>query len=118
MRAKDAVGAYGERVAVRYLEDAGYTVLDRNWRSRRGEVDVVAVRGGVVVFVEVKCRRSLAFGAPSLAVTPRKAARLRLVALDWLSSRGLGDPAVRFDVVSVMRPRSGAAEVEHVPGAF
>ena len=118
MRAKDAVGAYGERVAVRCLEDAGYAVLDRNWRCPEGELDVVAVRGGVVVFVEVKCRRSAAFGAPLLAVTPGKAARLRAAAARWLALRDLGDAEVRFDVVSVLRPRSGAAVVEHVEAAF
>jgi putative endonuclease len=118
VRAKDAVGAYGERVAVRHLEDAGYAVLDRNWRSRAGELDVVAVRGGVVVFVEVKCRRTAAFGVPLAAVTPGKAARLRAVATDWLAAHGLADAAVRFDVVSVVRPVSGAGVVEHVEAAF
>ena len=118
MRAKDAVGAYGERVAVRRLEDAGYAVLDRNWRRRGGELDVVCMRGGVVVFVEVKCRRSSAFGVPAGAVTPEKAARIRSLAEAWLAERGLSDACVRFDVVSVVRPRAGAAVVEHLEGAF
>jgi putative endonuclease len=118
MRAKDAVGAYGERVAVRHLEERGYAVLDRNWRTRAGELDVVAVRGGVVVFAEVKCRRTAAFGPPALAVTPLKAARLRVVAGEWLAAHGLADAAVRFDVVSVLRPARGATVVEHVEGAF
>lgn len=112
------MGAYGEAVAVRHLEDAGYTVLDRNWRTRSGEVDVVAVRGGVVVFAEVKCRRSVLFGPPAVAVTRAKAARLRLVAAAWLDAHGLGDAVVRFDVVSVWRPAAGPAVVEHVEGAF
>lgn len=118
MRAKDAVGAYGERVAVRFLADAGYAVLDRNWRCRAGELDVVAIRGGVVVFVEVKCRRSASFGVPASAVTAPKIARLRAVASEWLAAHDLTDADVRFDVVSVTRPRRGAAEVEHVEGAF
>jgi putative endonuclease len=118
VRAKDAVGAYGERVAVRSLEDDGYAVLDRNFRTRNGELDVVAVRGGTVVFVEVKTRRSLAFGVPSLAVTPRKAARIRTVAAEWLALHDLVDADVRFDVVSVLRPRAGAAHVERYEGAF
>lgn len=118
MRAKDAVGAYGERVAVRWLEDEGYVVLDRNWRCRAGELDVVALRAGVVVFVEVKCRRSTTFGPPLLAITPRKVERLRATASAWLASRELGEVPVRFDVMAVTRPRTGAAEVEHVEGAF
>lgn len=122
MGAKEAVGAYGERVAVRHLEDAGYAVLARNWRCRAGELDVVATRDGVVVFVEVKTRRSLAFGPPSSAVTPLKAARLRLLAQEWLAASPLAlarpMPPLRFDVVSVLRPPSGPAVVEHVEGAF
>lgn len=118
MRAKDAVGAYGERVAVRLLEDAGYAVLDRNWRSRTGELDVVAARGGTVVFVEVKCRRSAAFGPPLGAVTPAKAGRIQALAQEWLEAHGLSDAAQRYDVVSVLRPAFGATVVEHVEGAF
>ena len=118
MRAKDAVGAYGERVAVRWLEDEGYVVLDRNWRCRAGELDVVAIRRGVVVFVEVKCRRTGSFGVPSAAVTPAKAGRLRAAASAWLAARDLESAPVRFDVVSVLRPLSGPTEVEHVEGAF
>lgn len=113
-----AVGAYGERVAVRALESAGYTVVDRNWRCRAGELDVVAMRGGVVVFVEVKCRRSSSYGPPALAVTPVKAARLRAAASAWLAAHGLAEAAVRFDVVSVLRPLTGPPVVEHVEGAF
>lgn len=118
MGAKEAVGAYGERVAVRHLEDAGYAVLARNWRSRAGELDVVATRDGVVVFVEVKTRRSAAFGPPALAVTPLKAARIRAVAQEWLAASRLGAVPQRFDVVSVVRGVSGPAVVEHVEGAF
>ncbi len=118
MGAKEAVGAYGERVAGRRLEDAGYAVLDRNWRSRAGEIDVVAVRGGVVVFAEVKCRRSGSFGVPALAVTAAKAERIRLVAQDWLAAHDLVGAAVRFDVLSVLRPASGPAVVEWIEAAF
>jgi putative endonuclease len=93
-------------------------VLDRNWRCRTGEVDVVALRDGVVVFAEVKCRRSLAFGPPALAVTPLKAARLRVVAGEWLEAHGLSGSPVRFDVVAVLRPARGAALVEQYEAAF
>jgi putative endonuclease len=113
-----AVGAYGERVAVRSLEDAGYAVLDRNWRCRAGELDVVAARGGVVVFVEVKCRRSASFGPPAVSVTPAKVAHLRAAACAWLAAHDLTEAPVRFDVVSVLRPVSGPTVVEHVEGAF
>jgi putative endonuclease len=112
------VGAYGERVAVAALEEAGYAVLDRNWRCRAGELDVVAARGGVVVFVEVKCRRSATYGPPALAVTVVKAQRLRAAAAAWLAAHDLTEAEVRFDVIAVLRPASGPAVVEHIEGAF
>ncbi|MFC5998455.1 YraN family protein [Quadrisphaera sp. GCM10027208] len=120
MRAKDAVGRYGERVAVRHLLDLGYQVLDRNWRCSLGELDVVAVDDDCLVAVEVKTRRSLAAGHPLEAVTPAKLARLRRLLGVWLAEhaddpvRGRRWPQVRIDVVAVLRPARGAAVVDHV----
>ncbi|MFP5333718.1 MAG: YraN family protein [Actinomycetes bacterium] len=117
MRAKDALGRYGERVAVRHLEDAGYAVLARNWRCRHGELDVVAAHGGCLVAVEVKTRRSTAAGHPLEAVTPLKVARLRRLVAVWLAEHPGGRwRDVRIDVVAVLRPARGAAVVEHLRG--
>ncbi len=104
-----AVGRYGEDVAARALVAAGLTVLQRNWRCRDGEIDVVARDGDVLVFCEVKTRTSTAFGDPAEAVSPAKAARLRRLATAWLLEQRAGGepsfwPEVRFDVVSVLRP--------------
>ncbi|MEP6599789.1 MAG: YraN family protein [Actinomycetota bacterium] len=123
MRAKDAVGRYGERVAERHLADAGLTILARNWRCPAGELDLVARDGAVLVFCEVKTRSSTDFGDPAEAVIRTKATRIRGLALRWLAEqRDLGGsafwPELRFDVVSVVRQRSGAASVRHVRGAF
>ena len=112
-----AVGAYGERLAVRYLLEAGMQVLDRNWRCDQGEIDIVAMDGACLVIVEVKTRRSLVFGSPVEAVTAAKAARLRRLAVCWLADhRSLVDSVgdVRVDVVGVLRPRSGPAQIEHL----
>lgn len=68
MRAKDAVGAYGERVAERFLQEAGLTVLDRNWRCSAGELDLVLTDGPALVFCEVKTRSGLGYGDPAEAV--------------------------------------------------
>ncbi len=68
MRAKDAVGQYGERVAAQHLIDSGLEILDRNWRCRDGELDIVARDGDVIVFCEVKTRSSTAYGDPAEAV--------------------------------------------------
>jgi putative endonuclease len=109
-----AVGAYGERVAARHLVDQGLQVLECNWRCEQGEIDLVALDGACLVVCEVKTRRSLAYGTPVEAVTPRKAARLRRLAACWLAAHDLTVDDVRIDVVGVLRPRHGAAQVEHL----
>lgn len=116
MRAKDGVGAYGERVAARYLAGEGLEILDRNWRGHGGELDIVARDGDDVVIVEVKTRSGAGFGHPAEAVTRAKLARLRRLAGEWLSSHHVGAAGVRIDVVAVTRPRAGAALVEHLRG--
>jgi putative endonuclease len=118
MRAKDAVGAYGERVAARHLADAGLVVLDRNWRCADGELDIVARDGQTLVFCEVKTRRGDAFGPPAEAVVPAKVRRLRRLATHWITASGLHPAEIRFDVLSIHPQDSGAARVEHLRGAF
>lgn len=118
MRAKDGIGRYGENVAVRHLTDRGLEILERNWRCPRGEIDIVARDGDCVVFVEVKTRSSVEFGEPAEAVSPTKARRLRGLAMEWLEERRPKRADIRFDVVSVLRSRVGAAQVEHLQGAF
>ena len=117
-RAKDAVGAYGERVAVQYLIDHGMVLLDRNWRCRSGELDAVLREGDTVVFAEIKTRRSGRFGTPAEAVVPAKVRRLRHLAALWLAQSRWRPSVVRFDVVSVLARRTGSAAVEHLRGAF
>ena len=118
MRAKDAVGSYGEDVAARALVEAGMTVLARNWRCDAGEIDIVARDGDALVVCEVKTRSSLRFGSPFEAVTPAKAARLRRLAARWINDSGVHPDVVRFDVVGVVRRAQGAAEVEHRRGVL
>lgn len=116
VRAKDAVGRYGERVAVAYLERVGFEVVECNWRCQAGEVDVVARDGDCLVIVEVKTRRSTACGHPFEAVTAVKAARLRRLAAAWLAEHDARPVSVRVDVIAVLRPLRGAAVVEHLRG--
>jgi putative endonuclease len=113
-----AVGAYGERLAVRHLVAAGLVLLDRNWRSRHGEIDIIARDGDVVVFCEVKTRRGAGYGPPAEAVDGRKVSRLRRLAAEWLGQARLCPREVRFDVISVISPRRGSPRIEHVRGAF
>ncbi len=118
MRAKDAVGRYGENVAASYLVAAGWEVVDRNWRGRAGELDIVALHGDELVVVEVKTRTGDGFGHPAEAVTHAKLGRLRRLAGEWLESHDLHPRSVRVDVIAVRTSRRGAATVEHLAGVL
>lgn len=112
----NAVGAYGERLAARYLEESGMQILDRNWRCDQGEIDIVAMDDACLVIVEVKTRRNLMFGSPVEAVGVVKAARLRRLAGCWLADhRSLVSSMtdIRIDVIGVLRPARGPAQIEH-----
>jgi putative endonuclease len=112
------LGRWGEDLAVRHLEAAGYEVLSRNWRCREGEIDVVARAGSVICFVEVKTRSGTAFGEPAEAVSWQKAQRLRRLAGRWLAvHRPQHWSGLRFDVVSVVRAPDGP-QLTHLEGAF
>jgi putative endonuclease len=117
-RTGNAVGTYGERVAARALTTAGMSVLDRNWRCRAGEIDLVARDGPTVVFCEVKTRRGDAYGTPAAAVGVAKVRKLRLLAAAWLAEHPQVRGEVRFDVVSVHLNPAGPATVEHLRAAF
>lgn len=115
-----AIGDYGERVAARFLSDAGLVVLARNWRCALGELDLVARDGPTLVVCEVKTRRIPAVEHPLAAVTPGKAERLRRLAERWIAEHpDLAAPGcdVRIDLVAVLPSHRGAARVEHVRGA-
>jgi putative endonuclease len=110
-----ALGAYGERLAVRELESAGLEVLDRNWRCSLGEIDIVARAPGALVVCEVKTRAGTRFGSPIEAITPEKAERLYRLGAAWAAAHGCDDQRLRVDVVSVVLSR-GERRVEHLPG--
>ncbi len=114
----DRLGARGERIAAAFLADAGLRVLDRNWRCREGELDLVARDGDALVFCEVKTRRGTGFGSPVEAVTPAKQRRLRTLARRWLAAHDEHAPDLRFDVVGVLVRPDRPASVTHLRGAF
>jgi putative endonuclease len=111
-------GLAGESAAASALEAAGLTVLERRFRCRLGEIDLVARDGETIVFVEVKARAGDGFGAPGEAVHAGKRARLARVAAAWLQHRRAQEPPCRFDVVEVVRTPGGALRTRHLPDAF
>jgi putative endonuclease len=112
-----AIGQAGEDAVVAWYLAAGYEIVARNWRVRGGELDVIARRGRLLVFCEVKTRRSDAFGVPAEAVTPRKQARIRGLAGQWLAANAQRTGQVRFDVAAV-RPTGRGWSVDVIEGAF
>jgi putative endonuclease len=113
-----ALGAHGEAIAVAFLTRAGLRVLDRNWRCREGELDIIARDDGAIVFCEVKARRGTGYGSPVEAVTAAKQRKLRTLAHRWLAEHDEHAPEIRFDVVGVLVHRSGPAVVTHLRAAF
>ena len=112
-----ASGAWGEDLALRYLTQQGYELVERNYRTRYGELDLILRHENTIVFVEVKLRRGTGYGDPLDAVTPRKQAAIRSLAEQYLAEKTPDFDAVRFDVVGILAER-GDPRLVHVPDAF
>ena len=111
-------GKRGEELAARHLKGLGYRILERNFRTPSGEVDIVAMDGGVLVFVEVKSRRDMSFGAPELAVNRRKIMQVQKAALTYLARTKKGNTPCRFDVVAVSMLPGEDTKVDVIKDAF
>jgi len=117
--ASDArLGRAGEDAAAAYLESRGYRIAARNARADRVELDLVVERGGVVVFVEVKTRRSRRLGPPEASVDARKQARIARGAAAWLRAQRRRPRRVRFDVVTCEPDPDGRFRIRHLEAAF
>ncbi|MBI4773564.1 MAG: YraN family protein [Deltaproteobacteria bacterium] len=112
------LGAESELLAAKFLEGKKYRILEKNVRCSLGEVDIVALDKGVVVFVEVRSSMAGSFGHPKESVTPKKRQTLSMVALWYLKRKGWLERSARFDVVTVVLQPSGIPKVEHCENAF
>ena len=112
-----AAGIEGERLALKRLRKLGYKIIETNFNTRRGEIDIIARHGDVIVFIEVKARSSERFGTPLDAVDARKRRRIVVAAREWLSRQRICDEKLRFDVAGV-RLDLDPPEVEIVEAAF
>lgn len=117
MDARPALGRLGEDAAADLYEGLGFEVVERNYRCSAGELDLIASDRRILVFCEVKTRRTDRWGEPSEAVGFKKQQRIRRLAASWLADRGGFRLPIRFDVVSVL-VTAGGVSVEHIPDAF
>lgn len=113
------LGRQGEQIAADYLLQHGYRICAQNFRVPVGEIDIIASRSGLIVFVEVKTRRGLRCGTPAQSVTYYKQQKIIQTARWFLRQRHLGEECLcRFDVIEVYARTEGDWEVRHIPGAF
>ena len=116
MAEHNELGKMGEDLAVQYLTDKGYEILERNWRNIHKEIDIIAKEGDDLVIVEVKARQTDEYGEPDIAVTKRKQRMLIAAANAYITRKGL-DVETRFDIVSIVF-KDGEPVIEHIEDAF
>lgn len=116
MHRKDILGQQGEQLAAEYLAQAGFRVLERNYRCSDGELDIVATERRVLVACEVKTRSGIQFGWPIEAITSDKIRRLRRLAVRWVMTHGVFFDELRVDAVGVLRSPAGEFTIDHVRG--
>jgi putative endonuclease len=116
---KQRTGAFGEEKAREFLTERGDEILDRNWRIREGEIDIVSLGSdGIFHFVEVKTRSSLAFGHPFEAINRDKALRMQRLALGWLATHGCLGCDFTIDVVAILIAGDGTHSLEYRAGVL
>ena len=112
------LGKRGEDIASSFLKNKGFKIIQRNYRQKIGEIDIIARQDEWLVFIEVKARKSVRFGQPFEAVTQAKQAQIGRVALDYMTRNKLSDQPVRFDVISILFNRNGDTDIAHLPNCF
>ena len=117
MQSKTEKGMYGQKEAERFLIEKGCEILERNYRIRTAEIDLIALDGTYTVFVEVKYRKDLSYGYPREAVSAQKQKRIKQAALHYVSFKTDGERDFRFDVVELFES-GGRLEINHIENAF
>lgn len=110
------LGAKGEAIAAEYLEGLGFHILERNWRNRKGELDLIARDGDALVAVEVKTRSGSGYGNPLEAITAQKMARLRRLLLDWIRTTEARGVSLRVDAVGITLRGDERPRIDHLRG--
>ncbi len=111
-------GQTGEDIAAGYLKKNGYLVIERNYRQKGGEIDIIATKGDSLIFVEVKTRTSDTFGSPDEAVTKKKQQQIIKVAMLYLAQHDIADTQIRFDVIAISLSKTNNPVINHIEHAF
>ncbi|MDP2644638.1 MAG: YraN family protein [Desulfobacterales bacterium] len=115
---RQLLGKKGESLAATHLQKNGYTILEQNYRSKHGEIDIIAQDKDSLVFIEVKARRSGQFGSPKMAITLKKQRKISMVALYYLKATKQNRAKARFDVVVIDPPGDHPSQVKTIKNAF
>ncbi|MDT0553765.1 YraN family protein [Urechidicola vernalis] len=116
MAQHNELGKKGEQIAIDYLIDKGYTILDKNWRFQKAEVDVIAQKNELIIAVEVKTRTSDYFGDPQDFISKKKISLLVLAMNEYVLSKNF-DNEIRFDVIAILKNKQ-TFKIEHIEDAF
>jgi putative endonuclease len=112
------LGRQGEERAAKYLQQHGYKILQRNYYTRYGELDIVCQKQGEIVFVEVKTRKSMCYGYPEESITYRKIQHLKKAAMIYLNELSNPFRGLRFDVITILIDQQGREKLNHIENAF
>jgi len=116
---KKQVGDKGEKLAEDFLKRKGFNIIQRNYRCKLGEIDIIAEQDDVIVFVEVRTKRTESFGIPQSSITSGKISRITKTALSYIQEKELFDRSCRFDVIAITFPqKSKEPNIEHIENAF
>ncbi len=115
---KQHTGNKGENYACDLLVENNFTIIERNYRYGHGEIDIIAMDGEILVFVEVKTRKNLEFGEPIQGITRGKQRQIRKIAEGYLMEKNISDVDCRFDIVGVQLRGNEAPKINHIENAF
>ena len=118
MENKRKTGSEGEDIACEYLTKLGYEIIERNYQYGHGEIDIIAKDDDIIVFVEVKYRKSLEYGPPESAITKGKQKQVRKTAEAYLYDKEIKDTSCRIDVIAILHFPSKESQIEHYKDAF
>ncbi|MCB9210300.1 MAG: YraN family protein [Ignavibacteriales bacterium] len=115
---KKQIGDKGEDLAIEMLVNENYEIVERNYRFGHGEIDIIAKKNDILVFIEVKTRKNLEYGMPELAVTKNKQRQIRKIAEAYLYEKKISDIDCRIDVIAILIKKNLPPEINHIENAF